>query len=204
MTSFIKVVIAFFYLIGCWSLIPASIFLVFYSKYPYVSIILFIISCGFLLFPSIIDVFLMISMKKNQKDESDPFKKLSIIKFIITISYLLGGLCFEIASVLYWPTWNIIHIGTWIFRLGSISYLIGSFFSIREIINIYKNKDKDCCYYLWIMCILFYNIGSIFFLTGGVLSQLGYFDISSYFWIIGSVGFAAGSTFGFIGTIKVK
>uniref|UniRef100_A0A0G4ICV0 YrhK domain-containing protein n=1 Tax=Chromera velia CCMP2878 TaxID=1169474 RepID=A0A0G4ICV0_9ALVE len=39
---------------------------------------------------------------------------------------LMGGILFETASILYWPSFNTARIGTWTFRIGSFFYLGGS------------------------------------------------------------------------------
>lgn len=227
MGEFRKFISSLDYLFGCWLLIPASICLIYSEKYLYESIILYIISCAFLLKAAIIDFIPLFSnvAKKPKKISSHNINLITksegadlnltqsknsenenFFNILITTAYLLGGIFFEAGSILYWPTWTTGRLGTWIFRLGSICYLTGT---ISLCVVVLKPFDKNSHYlenqktikngsfYITMGCLTFYAYGAIFFIIGGIMSEMHY-SLSGQIWLVGSIWFAIGSTLGFV------
>lgn len=208
MGEFLNYLGAFSYLIGCWLLVPASVYLKTQTDDSRISIIVYIISCAFLTIASIfefIPAFLDLNIKSNDtesliekkiEDKSEKIKKL-----IIKICYVIGGILFELGAVLYWPGLgdNAPVIGTWSFRFGSFFYLTGSLICLKGLLEYYSQSKspKDLTYLNWLGCLIFYMAGSIFFLIGGLMIQLNMSE-SQTMWLWGSIFFALGSTFCFI------
>ena len=61
---------------------------------------------------------------------------------LILICFLLGGLLFLTASVLFLPVIDDPNSGTWVFRVGSVIYLCGSFSSIYCLYRPKQKKEK--------------------------------------------------------------
>jgi hypothetical protein len=230
MGEFKKFISSLDYLIGCWLLIPASICLIYSDKYIYESIIFYIVSCGFLLKAAIID-FISLFKKLPLKSNSISSKDINLISTVdelestnlvnssnnsdeclnktITVAYLLGGLFFELGSILYWPTFSTGRLGTWVFRFGSLCYLTGTITFINVILNPYNNSTsikenkkprKNPSFYIVIGCLTFYAFGAICFIIGGIMSETHYL-LSGEVWLVGSIWFAIGSTLGFVDRI---
>lgn len=210
--TFRKFLSALCYLFGCYLLIPASICFLYWGDYKFESIVFYIVACGFLFIGGLLDLVAVIVPRQRTTSDSlinddKPEPKPDCASIVIVVAYFLGGLFFELASILYWPTFDpeVANLGTWIFRIGSFCYMAGSFTSLKQIFAAYEVEEnkpaKDLGYYMWICCILFYILGSVLFLIGGMLSQVGY-QLAAHVWNGGSASFALGSTFGFIETIR--
>jgi hypothetical protein len=193
------------YFIGCVLLIPASTILLAGTSYD-TSISLYIAACAFLIIASIIDFLPVVTNRptitKDQESLIDQKLNFSgwITQFWVTLLYLLGGICFEIGSIMYWSTFgpSVANLGTWVFRTGSFFYIGGSVISLLQILKPTFDKSSpkkqlEVSSYMWISVIVFYLLGSVAFVTGGILSQLELkFSVES--WVIGSAFFAAGAT----------
>lgn len=191
------------YLIGCTLLIPASYALIYSQLYLWESILYYIISCGFLLKAAIIDLYSYYLQVKKTSDESlieSKSKKSNDFSFSIVLFLFLGGLFFEIGSILYWPSFNSTsRVGTWVFRVGSCCYLTASLMSLDNLLRPYElsensdeSKKKNSSFYLYLICIICYIFGAILFIIGGILSEAGY-KLSGETWMAGSVLFCVGS-----------
>lgn len=210
MGEFLNYLGSFSYLIGCWLLVPASVYLG-SSDDSKLSIIIYIISCAFLTVAALFEFIPAIAaffggtvrsqeteslVETTQEDKTEKVKKL-----IIKICYVIGGILFELGSVLYWPELDkgAANYGTWSFRFGSFFYLTGSLISLKGLLGYYGDKKipKDLTYLNWLGCLVFYMAGSIFFLIGGLMSQLNISEVATI-WLWGSIFFGLGSTFCFI------
>jgi hypothetical protein len=199
------------YLIGCVLLVPGSIDLI--DSEFYRGIVFYIVGCALLMVAAVIDLFANLISKPIIKDYSDELisaseKKMSDWKKqrMIALSYLLGGVFFFVGSILYWPDFSAecAPIGTWVFRTGSICYLIGSFVSIHSIYTSEKesqNKNYSTASYMWIAVLICYIIGSLCFITGGIISQAGG-NGSNQIWLCGSISFTIGALLSVIETIR--
>ena len=215
MGYFRKFISTFEYLIGCLILIPASIALINSSLYLYESIFMFIVACAFLLKASLIDLYhvFAISNLNNKTDiindvnheerildgESKEKKSSTCLNIFISMTYVLGGIFFEAGSILYWPTFTTGTLGTWIFRFGSIFYLIGTFNLLNMTLKQYEEKKKDRPFFMFMSSLIFYALGSLTYILGGVLSEMHY-KLSGEVWLVGSVFFSLGALFTFIET----
>ena len=170
-----------FYMIGCVLLVPAGFYLKIKEHYE-ISINIYIIGCGFLLLASIIDLVPAISTRpkvtpdgENLLSEELEKKQTNWLKSLfICIFYFLGGLFFELGSLLDHPSFLHANEATWVFRTGSCCYLAGSFMSLHSVWGPYFRKEKDTvdCYMIMYTCLLvFYIIGSCLYITGGILFQ---------------------------------
>ena len=127
----------------------------------------------------------------------------------VQVMMLLGGLLFTIASILYLPTISskpifkettiattLANLGTWIFRLGTTSYLLGSSKTLYDIITSppgIRNSNKYDT-----MGVVLFIVGAGFYFVGGVLSQLGIAGFAVT-WIIGSIFFFGGAVGFYLG-----
>jgi hypothetical protein len=179
---------SFSYLIGCFLLIPSSIFLNIPNFYL-TSIILFTISCSFLLIASIFDVLWMYFINKDEQGRE--------VWWLILLCYFFGGICFTLGSILFLPTISLSSYGVWVFRYGSISYSLGT---VILLIILEEKKKKifkiiACCSYL---------SGSFLYFTGGILSQVKLGYIGNILWVGGSIMFFLGAFINIILNLYTK
>ena len=209
MGSFRHLISSSFYWVGCVLLIPGSILL---KETPADNaIILYIVACLLLTVGALIDLTAKLLAKPKLEQDSliteSPDKNVLVdwkTGVWIQIFYTLGGLQFLIASILYWPYFeNTATTGTWIFRIGSFCYIIGSLVCLKTLLDPYKSKDEmwSLSTKMWMSVLIFYMLGSLCFITGGILSQLSQ-PFSVEMWIIGSVSFTLGASFCMIEIIR--
>ena len=128
------------------------------------------------------------------------------------IAMLIGGVLFLSGAVLYlrvfafrpgpFGTKSLSDFGTWVFRLGSLSYLCGSALSVR---NVLLAPSSDGCAAphnpvvlperrVGLIGTVMYILGALLFIAGGIMSQAGAGGLASgVAWLVGSLLFASGS-----------
>lgn len=149
-----------FYLIGSVLYIPASV-LLYWRDYKLPSTILYIVAGGAFLAGGIVDI----AQKRR----------------LITVLYLIGGIAFFAGSFFFLSS-ETARAGIWIFRFGSVHYVVGS---IILIVNMATPRDKRR-----IAATAQYISGSCLFITGGILSETGVTSIAfATVWTVGSVAF---------------
>eukprot|EP01090_Pellita_catalonica_P007483 TRINITY_DN18069_c0_g1_i1.p1 TRINITY_DN18069_c0_g1~~TRINITY_DN18069_c0_g1_i1.p1 ORF type:complete len:230 (+),score=17.93 TRINITY_DN18069_c0_g1_i1:37-726(+) len=205
--------VSFFYLVGTAQLIPGSIFLYTHFEHLYKSgINLFVSACACLVIAALVDVFIAFIASKS-----------SCVSKMISIFMLIGGTMFEIGSLMYLPQ-NPSHIqldGTWVFRFGSVSYIIGSCLSLYSLYKpkqstsaeeekmlfdsdenkedtnaVNKNAESKASLLksLWTTAILLYIIGALLYITGGILSETKQSNAAfATTWVVGSCFFVGGA-----------
>ena len=126
MGSFRVLLSSILYFIGTFLLNPACLLLLPFGNET-AGIMILICACSYLTVAAGLDAFYALCLETN---ENDPLQKLN------TMFMLLGGVLFLTASVLYLPSLDNVlglsasNLGTWVFRIGSCSYLGGSFTSL--------------------------------------------------------------------------
>jgi hypothetical protein len=215
MGSYLKLLSAICYMIGCSLLIPAGVLLL-YPLYYNLNITFFIVGCSILTIGGFVDFIPAFYSKPRIEDIGDKESltntrdsELFMIKYsnwkkdiIVTFSYLLGGILFLLGSCMYLPAivQDLGRLGTWIFRLGSFAYLTGSFTSLYRIYKSHKKEEKiSLSTAMWIAVLLVYIMGSFTYLTGGILNE-AHLPFGNEMWVIGGVCFATGGILGYIET----
>merc|ERR1712166_71506 len=111
---------------------------------------------------------------------------------------LQGGVLFLIASCMYLPAvakkallhTTVANMGTWVFRVGTLSYLCGSFGTLRDIhrtpAGLYGASRSLLA---GVGCFI---VGALLYLCGGILSQLSLAGFAET-WVAGSVCFSVGA-----------
>jgi hypothetical protein len=197
------------YVVGCFLLIPASV-LLYFTSIPHWSISLFILATLMLTISALIDLFwfsLDYINSLHQKIEEEPIynqenftqnkpkKPFDWRTFLIVIFYCLGGFLFLLGSILFWPDFpnHFGSIGVWVFRFGSITYILGTFLVFYSIENVsWKLSFK-------LLSLFFYFCGSLIYILGGILSQMNFGVVSfSTAWLIGSISFFLGAVSGLV------
>lgn len=149
-----------FYLIGSVIYIPASV-LLYWQDYNLPSTILYIVAGGAFLAGGIVDI-----AKKRR---------------LITVLYFVGGIAFFAGSFFFLSPVTT-RAGIWIFRVGSVHYVVGS---VILIVNMATPRDKRR-----IIATAQYISGSCLFITGGILSETGVTSIAfATVWTVGSFAF---------------
>ena len=95
-------------------------------------------------------------------------------------------------------------LSTWVFRFGSIAYLVANFRCAEDVINavqtrrVWQRQDV-----INLVAICAFSSGSLFYISGGIVGQLklGAPSLMLDLWVIGSIGFAIGGSIFFKGTM---
>ena len=121
---------------------------------------------------------------------------------LVPLYMLLGGICFWIGSILYWPGWAtkptasegwpISRVGTWIFRTGTLFYLCGSTSSLVSWYGDAGSSEGDTRERRVLFGVIAYIVGAVAYLIGGIVSEAG-FNGFAELWVVGSCFFVAGS-----------
>lgn len=156
------------YFIGSVLYIPASV-LLFWPLLKIPSTVIFIVASVAFLVAGCID------LAKTQT--------------LINVFYLVGGLLFTIGSFLFLSYDDVVlRVGVWIFRFGSLHYIIGSSLLVR--VHLLQNTSHKVAATLQYMC------GSTLFIIGGILSETRQSVVAfATVWTIGSVAFTGGASF---------
>jgi hypothetical protein len=155
-----KMWVEIFYLIGSVLYIPASV-LLYWQDYTLPSTILYIVAGGAFLAGGIVDI----AQKRR----------------LITVLYFVGGIAFFAGSFFFLSPITV-RAGIWIFRVGSVHYVVGS---VILIVTMSTPRDKRR-----IIATGQYICGSCLFITGGILSETGVTSIAfATVWTVGSVAF---------------
>ncbi|KAL6076389.1 hypothetical protein QOT17_002932 [Balamuthia mandrillaris] len=221
----IVIVVLAGYFIGTGLLNPASFYLFPAYSEPNLSIALFIAACGFLLVAAVIDIVAFAHAKCATAKSSDPPRdkrfgeersrlleeagaspatraKPVNLAVVEKVGLLLGGLFFEVASILYWPSFTtpdgipVARIGTWVFRTGSCCYLMGSFATLHDLRHFAPRGTtlERWNFGLALGATWSYIVGALLYISGGVLSEAKapplYF---ASLWMCGSVLFFLGT-----------
>lgn len=113
--------------------------------------------------------------------------------FLNSVAMVIGGVLFLIASVFYLYS-KLTTTGTWVFRFGSISYMLGTSLSLSDLIKASHTEKPSVSVstIVWIAVCVLFLLGSLLFITGGVLSQLGHTG-AAVCWLLGSISFFLGA-----------
>lgn len=179
--------------VGCIILIPASFLLISGPNFAAMSIMGFIVACSFLTISAILDAHS--AYLERQINSVAPWM-------------LSGGALFLIASILHWPSWannpalgtTLSDLGIWLFRFGSLSYLMGNtLLAFRLIKNTQKNGTWKRSDIKTMLAILSFILGSLFFIAGGIIAQSSTADsqLMGHLWLVGSSSFALGGMLSF-------
>jgi hypothetical protein len=120
MGSFEHLVSSVLYFIGTFLLTPACILMLPFGNFNG-GILILICACSYLTLGAMLDIYRIFST------DMPTFLEKSNVVFM-----LIGGVLFLTAAILYLPSWGDVmgmpaaNCGTWVFRIGSISYLSGS------------------------------------------------------------------------------
>jgi len=211
------------YVVGCGLLIPGTYFFLPGGKdwYYKTGVELYIAACAFLFFSALVDYLFTLFQKQRP----------SFIKVMVDFFMLAGGLLFELASILYWPSFGLEpKIGTYVFRFGSFAYLCGSFTSTYQLflyvpssqliseetmlldvkeaggdsINWFQQKKKKKITldtWIWFSAVLSYILGAFCFIIGGVFSELEKNGFAES-WMVGSCFFVLGACISFFQVVR--
>ena len=108
------------------------------------------------------------------------------------VPYLMlqGGVCFIAGSVLYLPgATSFPAAGTWVFRTGTCSYLLGSSTSWLALVRSPGGLAGNGKAAVGVGCFI---VGALLYFVGGVLSEVSLPGFAET-WVAGSVFFAAGA-----------
>lgn len=193
-----------FYLVGTSLLTPACILLLPEGNFE-AAIAMLITACSFLTVAASIDIRYVVFADG-----------IGLLEKFSALYMLIGGVLFLTASILYWPSFGTVlsmsaaNLGTWVFRIGSISYMCGSFTSLylllqsedsdasEPLIPLKQASTPELSYLLssrsmWLTVIFCFIIGAILYIAGGVLTQMDKPIVSAITWIIGSFLFFTGA-----------
>lgn len=208
------------YFIGTSLLLPGTLFFFpkFSDDYYDTGVRIYVLACSFLTLAAVADWIKVFFL---------PFKDT-----IVSLFMLLGGVLFLTASILYLSALGQTNAGTWVFRIGSFSYLGGSFstlffmykplfsksneyesdsFSSEEGKRILTKSKRDSFGGIQqieeevpkmkiinpgLIITLFFIIGAILFIIGGILSQLSLNGFAAT-WMFGSICFTSGAGISF-------
>mmetsp|Transcript_29046 Transcript_29046/g.81261 ORF Transcript_29046/g.81261 Transcript_29046/m.81261 type:complete len:230 (+) Transcript_29046:111-800(+) len=201
-----------FYLLGTFLLIPGSVLsLAGLPQFALLGVYFFIVATSFLVAAAIVDLFCAIRGSVGAKTETDPEKtaliqetegevkqgggtgSLTLLNSTVmyAVAMFIGGVLFLTASVLYlWA--STANTGTWVFRVGSCSYLCGSAISLHTMHWSSEPGPVSLATKVWTFAVLQYVVGAILYIIGGVISQVEVpgFAVS---WLMGSILFFSGS-----------
>jgi hypothetical protein len=154
--------------------------LLYFSDTKLPTIIIFIVGSVLFLAASILDIYVCY-YEKNK----------SITTNMQYIFFLGGGTFFTVGSFLFISN-TTEYAGLWIFRCGSVCYIIGS---IIVIYKLHLEPEKQTLLKQSVCASLLYINGSTLFLTGGILNELKLPRILfATVWVIASISFVAAGT----------
>lgn len=218
MGSFRHLISSIGYFVGTFLLLPSTSLLLPFGDYK-AGILLLVCACAYLTVAAVIDFV----------DFGFLCAKTTFSEKLASLFMLLGGILFLTASILYLPDigkcqgMNAADLGTEVFRIGSVSYLLGSFTCLYSLfsettllpsssleqscgterllssnsygeLTVKKSSEYICPEKLnWLVVILSYVTGALLYITGGVLSQLKFAVEGVITWIIGSTFFFCGA-----------
>ena len=183
------------YLIGTLFLIPGSVLSL--AKYSdvlkNVGVELYILSCSCLVLASLFDLIPLLVKRYWASRESNGYAVLEgevgelppplYLDPSFWNAWLMfqGGVLFLIASFLYlFP--EMVLTGTWVFRFGSFSYVIGTSISLRGVLKSAKEKGgMDSSSWLWASCCVQYLLGAMMYIIGGIISEVIFLIFSFLF-----------------------
>ena len=204
-----SVVSATLYAAACFLLLPATTFL-YFAATQQASIAMFISATSLLTMAAIVDIvaaWALTSGVTGTSEEMSPLvvenkalqrKKVPSSTWVVLVAYLAGGLLFLGGAILFFPLLpkEMALKGVWVFRFGSISYFFGSTFLLVLIWRAEKNHTLT-------LSLLIYNLGSVAFICGGILSELSYSGlVSTSVWMLGSISFFIGAFLGLVNVWK--
>eukprot|EP01126_Amoeba_proteus_P037611 TRINITY_DN388_c0_g2_i2.p1 TRINITY_DN388_c0_g2~~TRINITY_DN388_c0_g2_i2.p1 ORF type:complete len:233 (-),score=15.91 TRINITY_DN388_c0_g2_i2:170-868(-) len=208
------------YFVGCFLLIPGSILLLpIYSAKARIGVDIYVAACTFLTLAALIDFVasiwnvlakpsstspvsttpLMLNGLNGEINADHHTKSPTVLdlfrnhSFLNSVGMVTGGVMFWIASVFYlYP--NLTNSGTWVFRFGSFSYTLGTSLSLYDLIVAARTETPSVSLStkVWISVCIQFILGSLLFVIGGVLSQIGHSGFAVC-WLLGSVLFFTGS-----------
>ena len=136
-----------------------------------------------------------IIMQESLKEKTYTYDKDDLI---LSSIFLLGASCLMSGSIMFSEPIQILTLGSWVFRLGSFFYLFGSLiclFSFKKLEN-----EKFLKKYIDLIIIIINICGSVSFISGGIIFQLGYIN-GAILWICGSSFFSLASVLMFYNII---
>eukprot|EP00656_Telonema_subtile_P019370 TRINITY_DN20629_c0_g1_i1.p1 TRINITY_DN20629_c0_g1~~TRINITY_DN20629_c0_g1_i1.p1 ORF type:complete len:214 (+),score=42.53 TRINITY_DN20629_c0_g1_i1:1-642(+) len=196
---------AVLYVLGTASLLPGTIFLLDrYASLYYSGINWLIAATSMLTAAALIDYVAAWCPPPAPEDPLLPSTDPSEVKkhpadrqLLIPHMMLQGGVLFLVASCMYLKAvaskpllgTSVSNMGTWVFRVGTCSYLCGSFATFRGIVRSEKGVGGQAVLSFGVFCFI---VGALLYLTGGILTQTHLKGFAET-WIAGSVFFAAGA-----------
>lgn len=206
------------YFVGTSLLLPGTLlFFPSFTDHYSTGVQIYVVACSFLTIAAVADWI---------KVFYSPFKDT-----IVSIFMLLGGILFLTASILYLSAIGQTNAGTWVFRIGSCSYLCGSFSGLyfmykpmfekthdddskmeesRQLVTKKSKRDsfggiiqeeeqlapKKRFISSGLIITLFFIVGAVLFIIGGILSQLELNGFAAT-WMFGSICFSLGAGISF-------
>ncbi|MDF1655475.1 MAG: YrhK family protein [Coxiellaceae bacterium] len=189
----IRVISSRLYFIGCLLLVPASAGLLLGVNALLFAISGFIVACSCLSIAASLDLYkAMLECRLS-------------VSLYSPLCMLAGGILFLLASIAYlplWSAWPLFHttlsnVGTWVFRFGSLAYLVGNFRLISRWLHDVKRAGtcelKDLG---MLMGVGVFILGSLLYIAGGIVAQVEISQamLTAVFWLLGSCSFAVGAT----------
>jgi hypothetical protein len=118
-------------------------------------------------------------------------------QLLIPHMMLQGGALFLLASCMYLEAvankrvlgTTVANAGTWVFRIGTCSYLCGSFATLRGILRSERGMKGQAVLSTGVVCFI---VGALLYLTGGILTQTHLKGFAET-WVAGSVFFVMGA-----------
>lgn len=195
---------------GCSLLLPEGDFKA--------GICVLICACTYLTIAATIDFVYIVLWGKNE---------FNTVHQLSSVSMLLGGILFLTASILYWPSFDTLcgttaaNFGTWVFRIGSLSYLSGSCTSCHSLWYVPDKRGSPSQFeeklldptrqsdsfesvlskgtlfsakFMWLTVIINYVVGALLFIAGGIVFQVSVPLPGTITWIIGSIFFFTGAS----------
>jgi len=171
------------------------------GAFRYLSISILIVACLCLTASAAIDLYdayLRLNLSKKNCIRMKARRELKTKCYLLCGAslFLLGSVIFLplVSSIIIFNT-TLSDLGTWIFRFGSISYLISSYRSLYDLIQNTKKigrwSKQDL---LDLITICAFMLGALLYILGGIIGQLkvGQMSLMFEFWVMGSFCFSLG------------
>lgn len=178
------------YFIGCFFLVPGSI-VFFFSALNETSTTFFVCGCFLLFVAGFLDLFPLCKCCRRKHGEIDRLIQNSGVgnpstaTVFIVLFFFLGGLLFFVGSLLFYKSLNAGNGGIWVFRSGSVAYLVGNI--------VYWTTKPQTNLTFWGSVV--YAVGSCLYIAGGILDEVNVGGFATAIcWLLGSVAFFVGGS----------
>lgn len=189
-----------FCFLGCLLLVPSCFMLA--DLHHSIGISSLVVACMCLVVAASIELYDAYNLLRSAVESVEVEKARRT--FHTKLFFFFGAVFFLNASLMQVPFFSpqsvlsitVAELSTWIFRFGSCSYLAANYRCANDVI---KNAQAKRIWFIQDVINLVatgaFTLGSVLYLSGGIVGQmkLGAPSLMFDLWVIGSLGFAAGS-----------